>query len=71
LIVRFNGEFSASSMNGCWKLTTPSRLGAALTGPWRGHWKYRVGDWRIICRIRYEVVTVYVMRVGNRREICD
>ena len=49
----------------------PRKMGAALTGPWHGHWKYRVGDWRIICRIRYEVVTAYVMRVGNRREIYD
>lgn len=49
----------------------PRKLGAALTGPWRGHWKYRVGDWRLICSIRSEVITVYVMRVGHRREIYD
>ena len=49
----------------------PRKLGAALTGPWRGHWKYRVGDWRLICRIRSEVITVYVMRIGHRREIYD
>lgn len=49
----------------------PRKLGAALTGPWRGHWKYRIGDWRLICRIRSEVITAYVMRVGHRREIYD
>jgi mRNA interferase RelE/StbE len=29
-------------------LENPRSLGAALTGPLAGHWKYRVGDYRIV-----------------------
>ncbi len=48
----------------------PRSLGEALRGSKLGEfWKYRVGDWRIICRIEDEQVTVLVVRVGNRREI--
>lgn len=49
-------------------LDTPRAVGEALKGP--GHlWKYRVGDWRIIADIQDAVVTVVVVRVGNRREV--
>jgi len=53
------------------KLDDPRQAGAALKGPLKGFWKYRVGDWRIICRLRYQVLTIYVVRIGNRREIYD
>ena len=47
----------------------PRDIGEALAGPFRGYWKYRVGDYRIIASIEDEVVTVTVIRIGNRREI--
>ena len=47
----------------------PRRLGQALTGPWSGHWKYRVGDWRMIARVRDERLIVYIVRVGHRSEV--
>lgn len=49
----------------------PRKLGAGLTGPWRGHWKYRVGDWRMIARISDERILIYIVRVGHRREIYE
>jgi len=33
------------------------------------YWKYRVGDWRIICDIEDRRIVVRVLRVGNRREV--
>lgn len=51
-------------------LEDPRSLGEALAGARLGsYWKYRVGDWRIICDIRDERIVVRVLRIGNRREV--
>jgi mRNA interferase RelE/StbE len=48
----------------------PRALGEALRGKDLGQfWKYRVGDFRIICDIQDRLVLVVVVRVGNRREV--
>ncbi len=47
----------------------PRAAGKALTGPLGGLWRYRVGDYRVICEIQDEVLRILVLRVGNRREI--
>jgi mRNA interferase RelE/StbE len=47
----------------------PRAFGEAMIGDWTGFWRYRVGDYRIICRIEDEVVTVFVIEVGHRREV--
>ena len=52
------------------QLDNPRSIGEALTGAGLGHyWKYRVGDWRIVCDIQDDKVVVRVLRVGNRKEI--
>ncbi|NWG85919.1 MAG: type II toxin-antitoxin system RelE/ParE family toxin [Hydrogenophilaceae bacterium] len=51
-------------------LDNPRDLGEALAGARLGsYWKYRVGDWRIICEIQDCRLVVRVLRLGNRREI--
>ena len=51
-------------------LEDPRTLGEALKGPRLGaFWKYRVGDYRIICVIEDGRLTVLVLRIGNRREV--
>ncbi len=51
-------------------LDNPRDIGEALAGAKLGsYWKYRVGDWRIICAIEDERIVVRVLRIGNRREI--
>jgi mRNA interferase RelE/StbE len=32
-------------------------------------WRYRVGDYRILCRIEDDVLIVLVVEIGHRREI--
>ena len=50
-------------------LEDPRSLGEALAGARLGsYWKYRVGDWRIICDMQDERIVVRVLRIGNRRE---
>ena len=52
------------------RLHNPRELGEALAGSKLGnYWKYRVGDWRIICDLQDQRIVVRVLRVGNRREV--
>jgi mRNA interferase RelE/StbE len=43
----------------------------ALGKPLRGEqlWRYRVGDYRVLCRIDDGVLTVLVVELGHRREV--
>jgi len=47
----------------------PRVSGKALSGPLGGLWRYRVGDYRIICEVQNGVMTVLVLEVGNRKEV--
>ena len=48
----------------------PRAIGEALKGSKLGDfWKYRVGDYRIICAIEDGELRVLILRIGNRREI--
>ena len=50
-------------------LENPRNTGKALTGPFGGLWRYRVGDCRVICEIQDNALRVLVVRVGNRRDV--
>ena len=48
----------------------PRDTGKALTGPMLGaYWRYRVGDYRIICDIQDGACRVLVIEIGNRKEV--
>ncbi len=47
----------------------PRSFGHALTGHYRGLWRYRVGDYRLICEIKDREFVILVIAVGHRREI--
>lgn len=47
----------------------PRDLGEALTGRLKEYWKYRTGDYRMICKIEDNILTIMVLKVGHRREI--
>ncbi|MCU0237745.1 MAG: type II toxin-antitoxin system RelE/ParE family toxin [Acidobacteria bacterium] len=47
----------------------PRRFGAPLRRELSGLWKYRLGDYRLICRIEDKRVVVYVIRIGHRKDI--
>ncbi|MBB4857717.1 mRNA interferase RelE/StbE [Novosphingobium chloroacetimidivorans] len=50
-------------------LDDPRDLGAALTGDHAGYWRWRIGDYRVVARIKDERVTILVVRIGHRREV--
>ena len=52
------------------RLDDPRSIGEALHGSRLGEfWKYRVGDYRLICKIEDNRLVVLVFRVGHRKEI--
>lgn len=51
-------------------LDDPRSIGEALKGSELGEfWKYRVGDWRLICEIKDKQILITVLSLGNRREV--
>ncbi len=47
----------------------PRQLGKPLHGDKGGLWRYRVGDYRLICDIQDERITILVVRVGHRKDV--
>jgi mRNA interferase RelE/StbE len=45
-------------------------LGQALQGSKFGdYWRYRVGDYRIVCKIQDKKLIVLVLGIGHQREV--
>jgi mRNA interferase RelE/StbE len=52
------------------KLDNPRSIGKALHGVRFGEfWRYRLGDYRLICEIEDRRVVVLVLRIGHRSEV--
>jgi len=49
----------------------PRRFGKPLIGDLSGLWRYRVADFRLVCRIEDDHVVVLVLAVGHRRGIYE
>ena len=47
----------------------PRQWGRPLHGEKRGLWRYRVGDYRLICDIQDEKITALVLEVGHRKDV--
>lgn len=62
-IIRYMRDVSA--------LDDPRARGKALTGPLSDLWRYRVGDYRVVCEIRDEAVTIYAIDVDHRSRAYD
>jgi len=50
-------------------LDDPRSKGKALTGPLGGLWRYRVGDYRIICEIQDRRLVILVVTIEHRRDV--
>ena len=47
----------------------PRAHGKGLTANRSGKWRYRVGDYRVLCEIRDEELVVLAIEIGHRRDI--
>ncbi len=51
------------------QLDNPRQRGHALVGGYADHWRYRIGDYRVIVRIEDGRMVIIVIAIGHRREI--
>ena len=49
----------------------PRQHGKGLTANRSGHWRYRIGDYRLICEIRDSELVILALTVGPRREVYE
>lgn len=50
-------------------LENPCSCGKALKGNFGGLWRYRVGDYRIICEIDNDKIIITVLHIAHRKEV--
>ncbi len=62
LIIRFLRQRVSSADD-------PRQWGKPLRGDKRGLWRYRVGDYWLVCDIQDEQITVLVLTVGHRKDV--
>ena len=46
-------------------------MAKGLTDNRSGEWRYRVGNYRILCTIHDDVLTIEVFTIGHRRDVYD
>ena len=51
------------------KLAHPKQAGKALTNSFKGLWRYRVDNFRIICKIQENKLIILVLQIGHRSEV--
>ena len=49
----------------------PRVNGKSLTGDRSGQWRYRIGDYRLICIINDNKFVILALTVGHRKDIYD
>lgn len=49
----------------------PSAFGKPLRGDAHGLWRYRVDDYRVICRIESGKLFILVVKVGHRSDVYE
>lgn len=59
-------DWLADRIEGC---KNPRHFGEPLRGEMAGLWRYRIGDYRIICEIQDQRLVVLALTVGHRREV--
>ena len=56
------------NLEGC---TDPRIHGKGLTANRSGQWRYRIGDYRLICSIEDRKLVILALSIGHRREVYD
>lgn len=56
------------NLEGC---TNPRQHGKGLVANRKGQWRYRIGDYRLICEIEDNELFILALTIGHRREVYD
>lgn len=54
------------NLEGC---SDPRAHGKGLTANRSGQWRYRIGDYRLICDIQDKKLLILALEIGRRKEI--
>jgi mRNA interferase RelE/StbE len=65
---RARGEQIAKAID---RLANNPHLGEFLKGEWKGYRKYRTGDYRIIYRVEHAKLLIYVITIGDRKDVYE
>ena len=47
----------------------PKRMGTMLVADLQGYWRFRVGDYRVICDVRESELVILAIAIGHRKEV--
>ena len=47
----------------------PRSYGSPLTGKLKGLWRYRVGNYRLICELKDQELVILIVMLGHRKQI--
>jgi mRNA interferase RelE/StbE len=51
-------------------IDNPRNIGGPLRGEVLGRfWKYRVGDYRLVCDIKDKIIKIIIINIGHRKEV--
>lgn len=56
-------------MNGIEALSNPRSEGKPLKGNRKGSWRYRIGNYRVICDIVDKEMIITVVKIGHRSDV--
>ena len=56
------------NLSGC---EDPRTHGKALTANLKGRWRYRIGDYRLLCCIEDDRLVILALTIGHRREVYE
>ncbi len=51
------------------RLALNPQLGEFLKGSWVGYYKYRTGRYRIIYRLEHARLVIYIITIGDRKDV--
>ncbi len=54
------------NIDGC---ADPRAHGKSLVGDKSGIWRYRIGDYRVLCEIQDDELVVLAVEIGHRRDV--
>jgi mRNA interferase RelE/StbE len=47
----------------------PRQHGKGLSADRRGQWRYRIGDYRLLCEIQDDRLVILALTIGHRRDV--
>lgn len=50
-------------------IKNPLKLGKPLKNEWRGHYRYRYGDYRVIYQIKNQELIILIVEVDHRKQV--